>query len=328
MAYANPKGRANYEPNSWPQPDSGPRENPDRGFYSVPTEETGPKRRIRPESFADHYSQAELFYASQTPVEQQHIANAFAFELGKVETPTIRLRMLANLRNVDEELAAKVADGLGLELPPPSTPARPRVDGLAPSPALSIVGNGPARFTGRKLGVLVSDGTDAKLVRAVRDAAEREGAMVDVVAPTVGGVALTDRSTLVADHAVPGGPSVLFDAVAVLVSAEGAALMATDPAAKDFVSDAYAHAKFVAYAPGAAALLQAAGVQPDAGFVELRTPGDAKRFLELCRTLRYWDREKPPPVKPVASRGNGRAARTPAKAAAKRAPVKAVAKRR
>jgi catalase len=326
MAYANPKGRVNYEPNSWPQPDGGPRENPDRGFHSLPTEETGPKRRIRPESFADHYSQARLFYESQTPVEQQHIANAFAFELGKVETPAIRRRMLANLRNVDEELAAKVADGLGLELPPASPPARPRVDGLAPSPALSIIGNGPARFTGRKLGVLVSDGTDAKLVKAVRDAVEREGGMVQVVAPTVGGVALTDRSTLTADHAVPGGPSVLFDAVAVLVSAEGATLMATDPAAKDFVSDAYAHAKFVAYAPEAAALLQAAGVEPDAGFVELRTPGDAKRFVESCRTLRYWDREQPPPVKPVATGGDGRAARPAVKRAAKRAP--AVAKRR
>ncbi|HEY1282786.1 MAG TPA: catalase-related domain-containing protein, partial [Acidimicrobiales bacterium] len=260
---------------------------------------------------------------SQTPVEQQHIVNAFAFELGKVETSAIRARMLANLRNVDEELAAKVADGLGLALPPASTPARPRVDGLAPSPALSIVGNGPVRFTGRKVGVLVSDGTDAKLVKAVRDAVEREGGMVEVVAPTVGGVALTDRSTLTADHAVPGGPSVLFDAVAALVSADGAALMATDPAAKDFVSDAYAHAKFVAHAPGAAALLQAAGVEPDAGFVELRTPGDAKRFVELCRSLRYWDREQPPPVKPVATGNGRRATRTPT---AKRAP--AVTKRR
>jgi catalase len=314
MAYAHPKGRANYEPNSWPQPDAGPREDPERGFPTVPTEETGPKRRLRPESFADHYSQARQFYVSQTPAEQQHIANAFAFELGKVETPPIRVRMLANLRNVDDGLAAKVADGLGMELPAAATPARPPVEGLAPSPALSIIANGPPRFTGRKLGVLVSAGTDAKLVKALRDAVEREGAQCEVIAPTVGGVTLTDRSTLEADHAVPGGPSVLFDAVAVLASAEGAAVMATDPAAKDFVFDAYAHAKFVAYAPGAAPLLRAAGVEPDAGFLELGTPGDAKRFIEMCRQLRYWDREQPPPVTPAATRGDSR--RAPVKRAA------------
>ena len=115
MAMANPAGRVNYEPNSWagePRPARGPA----AGFRTFPDgrDRGGPKRRGPAESFADHYSQARQFYASQTAVEQQHIVDAFVFELSKVQTPAIRARMVANLRNVDEDLAAAVADGLGL----------------------------------------------------------------------------------------------------------------------------------------------------------------------------------------------------------------------
>jgi catalase len=104
MAFINPKGRVNYEPNSWGGVEGGPRET-DRGFHSFPAEEGGVKARIRSETFADHYSQARQFYVSQTATEQKHIASAFTFELSKVETPAIRARMVAHLRNVDEDLA-------------------------------------------------------------------------------------------------------------------------------------------------------------------------------------------------------------------------------
>ena len=125
MATVNPVGRANYEPNSWTGDERGPREDPATGFTSLPTSEVGDKRRVRPASFADHYSQARQFYLSQTSVEQTHIADAFVFELSKVVTADIRARMVANLRNVDEELATSVADGLGLTtLPPRAEPAR------------------------------------------------------------------------------------------------------------------------------------------------------------------------------------------------------------
>jgi len=118
MAITNPTGRANYEPNSWSDPDRGPREDPVTGFTTFPEEVPGgAKRRARPELFADHYSQARQFYVSQMPIEQQHIVNGFVFELSKVERPDIRARMVANLRNVDEGFALLVADGLGLDLP-------------------------------------------------------------------------------------------------------------------------------------------------------------------------------------------------------------------
>ena len=135
----------------------GPREDPVAGFRTFPSHEQGPKRRLRPESFADHYSQARQFYISQTDIEQLHIADAFTFELSKCDREDIRVRMVAGLRNVDEDLATTVAEGLGLrEMPPAAPPARePRQD-LAPSPALSIIERGPGSFAGRKIGALVT----------------------------------------------------------------------------------------------------------------------------------------------------------------------------
>ena len=248
MATANPVGRVNYEPNSWSGDAAGPREDPAAGYrsYAEPLEET--KQRVRSERFADHYSQARQFYVSQTPVEQDHIVDAFVFELSKCEQPGIRARMVANLRNVDEEFARRIADGLRLASYPEATsPARPPIADLPPSPSLSIVLNGPERFAGRKIGVLVTDGTDAKLLQALRKAATAEGALTELVAPWIGGVTTSDGELVPAHQKVDGGPSVLYDAIAVLPSAEGAAALAQDPAAKDFITDAHAHGKFVAY---------------------------------------------------------------------------------
>src|SRR6202035_3921086 len=121
--------------------------------------------RLRPESFADHYSQARQFYRSQTEPEQRHIAAAFTFELSKCERLDIRERMVAGLRNVDEDLARTVAGNLGLERLPRSLPAASApIDDLPASPALSILANPPASFAGRKLGILLTDGADATLM--------------------------------------------------------------------------------------------------------------------------------------------------------------------
>ena len=117
MAMRNPVGRANYEPNSWGAA-GGPREDPKAGFTSFAAPEQGEKVRLRPESFADHYSQARQFFVSQTPIEQKHIADALTFELSKVERPDIRSRVVSHLLNVHSDLAAKVAEGLGLKQMP------------------------------------------------------------------------------------------------------------------------------------------------------------------------------------------------------------------
>lgn len=288
MASINPKGRANYEPNSW----GGPRENPSVGFSSFPAEEHGAKLRVRPESFADHYSQARLFYRSQTPVEQGHISDALVFELSRVDKAQIRERIVSHLENIDAELAGNVAKGLGMKaMPAPARAARPTRD-EAPSAALSILKNGPETFKGRKLGILVSDGVDANLLKSVREAAMKEGADIAIVAPTINGVDATDGTHVKADFKVNGGPSVLFDSVAILLSPAGTTKLSTESTAIDFISDAYAHLKFIGYNADAEPLIaKAIGDAKDEGLLTLRSDKDASDFIGMCRQLRLWSRE-------------------------------------
>lgn len=290
MAMRNPKGRVNYEPNSWGA-EGGPRENPEIGFTSFPAEVQGTKQRIRSETFADHYSQARQFYLSQQPIEQKHIGDALVFELSKVDRVDIRARAVSHLRNIDEDLAATVADGLGLDLPDAAKAAKPTLD-LPTSSALSIVANGPANFAGRKMGLLLTDGSSAELFNALTKALEAEGAVWEVVAPKIGGVTLDDGTKVAAKQKIDGGPSVLFDAVAVLPSEEGAALLAKDAASKDFVADAFGHCKFIGYTDAAATLFDASRVpELDDGFVALSKSKDVKAFVTTCRDLRFWARE-------------------------------------
>ena len=283
-------GRANYEPNGW---DQGPREDPLKGYSSFPAQVEGKKLRLRPESFNDHYSQARQFYVSQTEVEQAHIRDAIVFELSKCGTPAVRTRIVSHLRHIHEDLAKGVADGTGMiELPEPAPAAQPVRD-LDPSPALSIVRNGPDSFKGRLLGVLVSEGADAELLTALTKAAEAEGAVLKLVAPNIGGITDSAGKHWPADEKVDGGPSVLFDAAAIVPGKDTVSSLAEDPTARDFLSDAFAHSKFIALAPAADTLVEACGLASklDAGCPKLGEPSEAAQFLKSCRGLRYWKRE-------------------------------------
>jgi catalase len=293
MAMVNPKGRVNYEPNSWGGAEGGPRESHEMGFRSFPAEEHGRKVRERSESFADHYSQARQFYISQTETEQGHIAAALIFELSKVEKTAIRARLVSHLPHIDPKLADRVAQGLGMQekITPATAAKEPRTD-LKPSKALSIIRNGPKSFAGRKVGVLVTDGSDRKVFEALKAAIEGEGASVEVVAPAVGGVQASDGSLIEAKQKIGGGPSVLYDAVAVIPSEEGCESLLKNAAARDFVSDAFAHLKFIAYADEAMPLFEKAGIAADMddGFIPLGK-GGAGAFVAACRKLRNWERE-------------------------------------
>ncbi|NKE45700.1 catalase [Roseomonas frigidaquae] len=282
-------GRANYEPNSLAEAGevAGPRADPRGGFRtaSVPVEEG--KVRIRAESFADHFSQARLFYRSQTAIEQAHLASALVFELSKVTLQHVRDRMLSLLRNVDEDLASRVAAGMNLDLPAAAKPAVAPQD-LPESPALRIVGKYPETLKGRAVGILVSDGADGSLVQAVRKAATQAGATVKIVAPKVGGVTLKDGKKLAADGQLAGTPSVIFDAVALVLSEEGCAQLLHESAAMDFASFAFAHLKAIGHTAEAMKLLEKAGVKPDAGVIDLAKGVDG--FTKAAAT-RQWDRE-------------------------------------
>lgn len=292
MAMRNPVGRVNYEPNSWGT-QAGPREDPVRGFRSYADPSGGPKTRLRPESFADHYSQARQFFISQTPIEQKHIGDALVFELSKCAREDIRARVVSHLLHIDKDLAATVADGLGLDMPQPAQAAIKVRSDLAPSDPLSILKNGPDSFEGRKLGILVTDGADAALFKAIVSAVEKEKAVYEVIAPKIGGATLSDGSKIPADQKIDGGPSVLYDAVAVIVSDKGANLLAGDAPAKDFVSDAFAHCKFIGYSAEAMPLFAKAGLADDLdeACMKIDKDTDASKFIAACRALRFWERE-------------------------------------
>lgn len=283
-------GRANYEPNSLSEAgeSGGPREDPVGGFRTASIALENDKVRLRAESFADHYSHARLFFRSQSEIEQAHLASALVFELSKVTLEHVRNRVMSNLLNVDETLAQRVADGLGMPLPQPSKPAVAPVD-MEPSPALRIVGKYPESLKGRSVGILVSDGADAAIVEAVKAAVERDGASATIVAPKIAGVKLNNGKLLKADGQLAGSPSVLFDAIALVLSDAGCAVLMREGAAIDFVKDAFGHLKAIGYSAEAKPLLDKAGVELDDGIVALaRKTADA--FVAPART-RQWARE-------------------------------------
>lgn len=286
MQMEQPAGRVAYEPNSLSA--NSPRETPTKGFHSAAVTETGEKGRIRAESFADHYSQARQFYRSQSTYEQAHLASALVFELSKVEHMHVREAIVGHLRHIEEELAIRVGAGLGMEKMPAAPVAAAPVQELVPSPALQIIGKMKDTLNGRAIGILIADGSDGAVIEQIKKAATEVGATVKIVAPKLGGAKLADGSMQVADGQLAGTPSVLFDAVAVILSDEGAKDLSMESAAIDFVRDAFGHLKAIAVDKGGQALLKVANVGQDAGVVDTNNK-DA--FIAAAKT-RQWDREK------------------------------------
>jgi catalase len=158
---------------------------------------------------------------------------------------------------------------------------------MEPSPALRIVGKYPETLKGRAVGILVSDGADGALIAAVKTEVEGEGGTVKIVAPKIGGVKLKDGKMLKADGQLAGTPSVIFDAVAIILSEEGCAMLMKEGAAIDFAKHAFGHLKAIGHSAEAKPLLDKAGIEPDGGVVEL---GAKDAFLAPART-RQWARE-------------------------------------
>jgi len=286
MQMEQPTGRVAYEPNSLS--DNSPRESPAHGFHSAAVTETGERGRIRAESFSDHYSQARQFYRSQTAYEKAHIASALVFELSKVEHVHIRQTIVGHLRIIEEDLAKRVAAGLALDKMPAKPATAASVQELELSPALQIIGKMKDTLMGRAIGILIADGSDGSAIKKIKNAATDAGASVKIIAPKVGGAKLADGSMLAGDGQLAGTPSVLFDAVAVILSEEGAQTLSKESAAIDFVRDAFGHLKAIAVDKGGQALLKMANVGQDAGVVDAH---NIDAFIAAAKT-RQWDREK------------------------------------
>ncbi|WP_235605317.1 catalase [Rheinheimera salexigens] len=202
-----PKGRVAYEPQSL-DPEM-PRESAKQGFVSYQEQlDDNVKGRVRADSFADHYSQPRMFYRSQTPYEQAHIASAYAFELGKVDTPHVRMRTLTHIRNIDEDLAKRVASALGMTLPEATAPAA-AIQDMATSAALQTIGLSPNSLKGRLVGILVAKGSKRSEIEKYQTAAKAQGASVKIVAPGRE-VQLDDGTRIQSAERIAGAPSVFL----------------------------------------------------------------------------------------------------------------------
>ena len=287
-----PKGRVNYEPSSL-QGDT-PRASQAQGFNSFAQPDDGRKGRVRAESFADHYSQARMFFRSQNTTEQAHMASALVFELSKVQTPHVREAVVGHLIHIDPDLAQRVANGLGMANLPAAPLAAAPVQDLPLSPATRLIDRMKPTLDGRCVGILVADGSNAETIGALRKALEKVGASVKIVAPKVGGATLSDGTLLPADGQLAGTPSMVFDAVASVLTTEMGEQLSREAAAVDWFRDAFGHLKAIGAGKGSQPLLKAAGIEPDAGVVN---PTDVQGFIAAAQT-RQWARE--PKVRTLA----------------------------
>ena len=284
-----PKGRANYEPNSI---DTGsPREFPTAGFNSFAEKMSGEKGRIRPESFADHYSQARMFFESLSVPEKSHIVSAFAFELAKLSLPHIRTRMLGHLQVISDELGKRVAIALGMEGRADHIELAKPVRKLALSPSLSLLKKAATTLKGRAVGILVTEGCDTNLLNKLQELLKREGATSHLVAPKIDGLTGRSKKPIKVEHTVEGGSSVFFDSVAILCSADQAKALQNNPSTVDWVRNAFNHLKVIAFVTEAQPLLDAAKVSADKGTFVIKDEESAKLYVARAKKGRVWERE-------------------------------------
>ena len=303
------RGRVAYEPNSLGG--GCPFQAGKVGFVSTPEpmEAGSHKVRGKPERFADHYTQATLFWNSQTPTEKAHIVNAFRFELSRVQTPAVRRRMVSGLRNVAAELAQAVATGLGMtDLPEPMPKVLQKdiTPEVTESPALSLFSRpGDGTLHGRRVALLVADGADATYLGRVADALIAAGAVPRYVAPRLGTVASGVGEPIEADVSVEATPSVLYDAVVIGDGAQAVQRMAMDGRIIEFIKDQYRHCKPMLVVGAASALLEKAGVpatlpsgKPDPGVIVQRGGGSEAiaAFVDAMARHRHFERETDPPI--------------------------------
>ena len=284
-----------------------------QGFVTVPARlqarEEQAKVRGKPEKFADHYTQATLFYESQTPVEQAHIAAGFRFELSKVTVPAIRERTVSMLRNASESLARKVAEGLGMDSLPEAMPralAHPAKPEVTKSPTLSLMARpGDGSIKGRKVAVLVAPGVQADSVELLQKALLDNGAVPRLVGPHIGAVKADGDKVLQADASLENEPGFLFDALVLPDGQAAVDALAKNGHTMEFIKDQYRHGKTILALGASKSLLAQAGVpltlpdgKPDPGLILAasdKAQAAAATFIQGVAHHRHPERETDPP---------------------------------
>ncbi|MCY7327161.1 MAG: catalase, partial [Saprospiraceae bacterium] len=307
--------RVSYEPNTIGNGCPFQAKAADGGFTSHQERIDAYKIRERSPSFFDHFSQATLFFNSQSEAEKNHIINALTFELGKLERPYIRARMVGMLSKVDATLAAKVADGLGITVEEPAYPLNHSVpaDGnqdqyepvsrkqsLDKSAALSMANTVKNSIKTRQIAVLAANGVEEKSLQTVKNALEAAGATVKIIAPKLGTIVGAGGQEIKVDQSFLTAASVLFDAVYVPSGAKSAQALLAEPDAIHFVNEAYKHCKAIAATGDGASLLRASYVpeagkkdqSAEAGSLGVLIDTSAEDFINAIAQHRFWEREK------------------------------------
>jgi catalase len=319
------KGRVSYSPNSLGGGCPFQAKMNEGGFRSHAERIDARKVRERSRSFFDHFSQAKLFYNSQSDAEKNHIVDAFSFELGKCETEAIRVRMLGILSQVDKGLAAQVAYNLGLHVP--ATPEKPinksiPADGeeekfqpvhvespLQQSAALSMANTIKDTIRTRLIAILAADGVNEDSLLKVKEMLEADGAMTHIIAPKLGTLVAEGNTEIPVNQSFLTAASVFYDAVYVPGGINSSATLAADPDAIHFLNEAYKHCKAIAAEESAMQVLEATyfakKLPPDNSKETALAEGviinaDLKKlgayFISAVAKHRFWDREKPKKV--------------------------------
>lgn len=316
------KGKVSYSPNSLGNNDPAQVKESEGGFVSYPERIDAKKIRARSKSFLDHFSQARLFFNSQSDPEKNHIVDALSFELGKVKTVAIRERMLGILSLIDGNLAAEVA--FALRIPVPQDPALPlnhgmpadadpadydsaMVEGsLLRSEALSMANTPKDSIETRKIAFLTADGVDGKSLTTVKNALEAEGAIVEIIAPRLGYVLTEDDEQIFVSHSYLTAASVLYDAVYVPGGTNSVATVEAEADAIHFLNQAFKHCKAIAADAQAIQVLEATyfikklpvdfteeNVLAEGVIVSDDAAQLAEKFVLAIEQHRFWEREKP-----------------------------------
>lgn len=286
MRYDNRPGKANYEPNTVPGGNAREASAEQSGYVSYPAEASGAKVRERPKSFGDHYTQAALFYASLSPPEQKHIADALKFELGKVTMKDIRQRVIDHLAQVDGALAADVAGYLGLTAPTGQPASR-----AGSAKGLSQEETPKGNIKTRRIAILAADGVDGTEVAKLQSALKTAGAKPEVVAPHLGEIKSADGQAVNVDKSFDTADSVLYDAVYLPGGKQSVETLRNLFKASEFVREAYAHKKAIGASGEGGDYLKAAGVASQPGVVAAASGADATQpFIAAVGQHRHWSR--------------------------------------
>lgn len=277
------------------------------GFQSHKQPIDASKVRARSDSFADHFTQARLFFHSQSPEEQEHIISALSFELSKVDDVNIRRRELAILNQIDKDLAKKVGDNLGLTPPKeldeltlkfarqnhPEYPIKPKKPEVEKSKALSMkIKPGEGTIKTRKVAFLVDDGVSKTSVDRMKKALEKEGAQAVLIASHVGKLKFKEGGTEDVQHSYLTDTSVLYDAF-YTPDGDSVKKLAENPDYIQFINEGFRHCKAIAFAKGAEELIKETLVKEDQGVILESKKDLTNDFITAMKGHRVWEREKP-----------------------------------